>query len=262
MGVMRKAESGVERAFQGMFGRRAKVNVKPVELAHKLVKEMEDGRVSALSRIYVPHEFTVYLCPQDWARYEPHQESLARQLQNHLLRHARNEGYSMRKPPVVRLQLDRDLKRGQFGIGAIGPELSPQVDDDWGLLPPAASAAAAPTGVVESVSFPFRTSASAEGQGLSDRVETLVCLRQGKRVQEFAKSRVLIGRAEEADFRVDDPNASRRHAVLLWDRGRLYLRDLGSTNGTYVNGRVVTSASVRFGDVISVGSTQITVECN
>ncbi len=98
MGVMRKAESGVERAFQGMFGRRAKVNVKPVELAHKLVKEMEDGRVSALSRIYVPHEFTVYLCPQDWARYEPHQESLARQLQNHLLRHARNEGYSMRKP--------------------------------------------------------------------------------------------------------------------------------------------------------------------
>ncbi len=264
MGVMRKAESGVERAFQGMFGRRSSVNVKPVELAHKLVKEMEDGRVAALSRVYVPHEFVVYLCPRDWVRYEPHQEALARQLQNHLLQHARKEGYSMHAAPAVRLKPDRDLKQGQFGIGVgrLGP-LPP--DHGGNHSPRVAPVSAVPTRAMEPVSAPPDSQApeyrGALG-GMGREPEARVSLRQGRRVQEYSRSRVLIGRADEVDFRVDDPNVSRRHAVLLWDRGRLYVRDLGSTNGTYLNGRVVTSAPVRFGDVISVGSTQITVESN
>lgn len=261
MGLMRRAESGVERAFQSMFGRKSKVNVRPVELAWKLVKEMEEGRVSALSREYVPHEYDVYLCPRDWERYEPHQESLERQLQNHLLQHARKEGYSMRAAPVVRLQVDRDLRPGQFGIGVA--KLGPLPPDEPAAREEGSSSAPSPA------TLPTRTMPSAiAGDGafaLGSRMaqETVrVTLRQGRRAQEFDSPRVLIGRAEEVDFRVDDPNVSRRHAVLLWDRGRLYLRDLGSTNGTYLNGRLVSSAVVRPGDVISIGATQLTVEAD
>ena len=71
-----------------------------------------------------------------------------------------------------------------------------------------------------------------------------------------------VGRSSECDIVLNDHRASRHHADFRWNGGEWEIRDRGSTNGTYVNGRVVTSASVRFGDVISVGSTQITVECN
>lgn len=259
MGVMRKAESGVERAFQGMFGRKAKVNVKPVELAWKLVKEMGDARVSSFSRVYVPHEYSIFLCPQDWARYGQHQESLARQLQNHLLQHARKEGYSMQAAPVVRLELDQDLKQGQFGIGVerLGP-LAPMAEHVEVASPVRSSTT--PAHAEEAVRVEPPAPVSFAGRSLGAEAGARVFLRQGRRVQEFSVPRVLIGRADEADYRVDDPNVSRRHAVLFWDRGRLYLRDLGSTNGTYLNGRQVSSAPIRPGDVISMGATQLTVE--
>lgn len=264
MGVMRKAESGVERAFQGMFGRKAKVNVRPVELAWKLVKEMEDARVSSLSRVFVPHGYTVYLCSQDWTRYESHQDSLVRQLQNHLLQHARKKGYSMQSAPVVRLQCDQDLKQGQFGIGVegLGP-LAPaeeHAEPSQPELHPDSSSSAIAADRVSAVSSASSASWSVGTHSTDASLGTSLFLRQGKRVQEFSVARVLIGRADEADFRLDDPNVSRRHAVLFWDRGRLYLRDLGSTNGTYLNGRKVSSVLVRPGDVIAMGATQLTVE--
>ena len=68
----------------------------------------------------------------------------------------------------------------------------------------------------------------------------------------------VIGRAAEADIVVTDHSVSRKHAVLALAAGRARLRDLGSVNGTRVNGQRVTEPlDLRVGDVISVGSVQI-----
>lgn len=279
MGLMRKAESRLDRAFQGMFRKRGSVNVRPVELAWKLVKEMEDNKFPSASRVFVPHEYTVYLCPSDYTRFQPYEESLVRQLQNHLLHHARKNAFSMLSAPVVIVEKDAELRSGEFGIGTgkvVLPWVAPQVGSELpragrtggGVVP--AQAGQAPrasegraTGLSPSVAASPNQPASAVALGAGERpapASGLVVLKRGRYSQEFRSPRVVLGRGSEADYRIEDPNVSRRHAVIAWENGRLYLRDLGSTNGTFLNGRTVNSASVRSGDVITLGESQITVE--
>lgn len=279
MGLMRKAESRLDRAFQGMFRKRANVSVRPVELAWKLVKEMEDNKLPSASRVFVPHEYTVYLCPSDYNRFQPYEESLVRQLQNHLLQHARKNAFSMLGAPAVIVEKDADLRSGEFGIGtgkAVPAEVAAQVEID---LPRAArigggaapiqaghAAQASPARLADpsrSAAAPPHQRASMPAPSPTDQpgaASGLVVLKRGRYSQEFRAARVVLGRGSEADYRLDDPNVSRRHAVVAWENGRPYLRDLGSTNGTLLNGRTVNSATLRSGDVITLGESQITVE--
>ena len=69
MSVLRSIESKLESLFEGVFGRAFRTNVQPVELARKLVKEMDDHRNVSVSRVYVPNEYTVYLAPADRAQF-------------------------------------------------------------------------------------------------------------------------------------------------------------------------------------------------
>ncbi len=68
----------------------------------------------------------------------------------------------------------------------------------------------------------------------------------------------VIGRSSASDFVVDDPNVSRRHVEIRPDGDTWTLRDLGSTNGTELNGRRVERARLEDGDEITVGTTRIT----
>ncbi|HZJ03788.1 MAG TPA: DUF3662 domain-containing protein, partial [Thermoleophilia bacterium] len=115
---MRKTESRVQRAFEGIFGRTFKGFVQPVELAQKLVKEMEEGRFESLSRTYAPNRFIVYLCRRDREHFRSHEASLTKELESHLLQHARSQKYDLTGPPEVVIASDDDLKLGFFGIRA------------------------------------------------------------------------------------------------------------------------------------------------
>ncbi len=74
---------------------------------------------------------------------------------------------------------------------------------------------------------------------------------------DIADNRVLIGRAEGSDVRIDHPEVSRRHAVLFRSAGRAWIQDAGSANGTRVNGRPLSASAVslRPGDDVSLGPT-------
>jgi pSer/pThr/pTyr-binding forkhead associated (FHA) protein len=69
--------------------------------------------------------------------------------------------------------------------------------------------------------------------------------------------RVVLGRSRECDIRVEDGNVSRRHAELVQEGATYWLVDLGSTNGTELNGETVQRAKLRDGDRITIGSTDI-----
>jgi hypothetical protein len=69
-----------------------------------------------------------------------------------------------------------------------------------------------------------------------------------------------IGRSEEADISIDDPYASEFHARVGYQDGKVLVHDLGSTNGTYVNGRRVTAPiAVSKGDTVQIGKTILEV---
>src|SRR2546430_17454470 len=115
MSVLRNIEDKIESLFEGVFGRAFRTNVQPVELARKLVKEMEDHRVISVSRLYVPNEYTVYLSPQDREQFASYEESLLGELQEYLAENARREKYVKLSPPQVLIGTYKDLEVGEIG---------------------------------------------------------------------------------------------------------------------------------------------------
>src|SRR5580693_8567532 len=99
MTVLRSIETKLESLFEGLFGRAFRSNVQPVELARKLVKEMDEHRSVSVSRVYVPNEYTVYLSPVDRDQFAGYEDQLCEELQDYLAEHARRERYVLLSPP-------------------------------------------------------------------------------------------------------------------------------------------------------------------
>ena len=250
MTVLRNIEAKIESLFEGVFGRAFRTNVQPVELARKLVKEMEDHRVISVSRMYVPNEYTVYLSPGDREQFESYEESLVGELQDYLAENARREKYVLLSPPKVLIETDADLEVGEFGIatrmaqagGAVAPDEAPAP-----ALEPGAT-------MVYKPKQPETEAVSVEELGLEREVATLSW--DGQR-HELTKRRAVIGRSKDCDVQVADANVSRRHAEVRQEGAAHWLVDLDSTNGTEINGRRLKRAKLRPGDTIRVGSTEL-----
>ena len=81
------------------------------------------------------------------------------------------------------------------------------------------------------------------------------------RTYALASARLLIGRESSCDIALPEINVSRTHAELRFEpQGAWSLTDLGSTNGTFVNGREISSHLLREGDRITVGMTSLVFE--
>ena len=253
MSVLRNIEDKIESLFEGVFGRAFRTNVQPVELARKLVKEMEDHRVISVSRLYVPNEYTVYLSPADREQFANYEESLLGELQDYLAENARREKYVLLSPPRVLMETDEDLEVGEFGIATRMAQGGPEPAPDEAPAPEVGPGAT----MVYKPKQPDTQAVSAEELGLERKVATLSW--DGRR-HEIEKRRVVIGRSKDCDIQVADPNVSRRHAEVRQEGAAHWVVDLDSTNGTEVNGRRLKRAKLRPGDTITVGSTELVFE--
>ena len=257
MSVLRTIESKIEGLFEGVFGRAFRTHVQPVELARKLAKEMDEHRSVSVSRVYVPNEYTVYLSPADRAQFASYEGSLVGELQEYLVEHARREGYAMLTPPRVIVTTDGDLAVGEFGIAARIAESA-----DAALPPVAAPIPASPAPALPEpppATMIYRPEAPlADDDPPPEAVREQVTLTLEGRVIPITTSRVVLGRSRECDVRLDDVNASRRHCEVVQDAPTSWsVVDLGSTNGTELNGRRIDRAQLADGDRITVGSTDI-----
>src|SRR4051794_16971386 len=118
MSVLRNLESKLAGLVEGTFSRAFKSEVRPVEIARKLAREMEQHKVTSLSRTYAPNEYVVWLSPQDREQFEGHEAELRRELSGYLLEHARRERIARLTRPKIRFETDDDLRLGEFGIQA------------------------------------------------------------------------------------------------------------------------------------------------
>ena len=252
MSVLRSIEQKIEGLFEGVFGRAFRTHVQPVELARKLVKEMEDHKVVSVSRVYVPNEYTVYLAPDDREQFATYEASLQAELQEYLAENARREGYALLSSPRVLLESDDDLAMGEFGIATrmVQPERRARdVEAPAGQPEPAATMIyrpKTPPGATEA--------ADAAELGVERDVAWLEV--NGER-RELTQRRVVVGRSKDTDIQVPDPNISRRHAEIRQEGATYWIVDLDSTNGLEVNGRRLKRAKLADGDRITIGSTEI-----
>ncbi len=254
MSVFRTIESKIEGLFEGVFGRAFRTHVQPIELARKLAKEMDDHRTVSVSRVYVPNEYTIYLSPDDRQQFAGYEESLVGELQEYLGEHARRERYALLTAPDVLVTTDSDLAVGEFGIATRlvaadggAPEL-PETPPELPVGEPGQTMiyrAPAPVPGADDEAPP----APAEPE--------VVTLTVAGRKQEVTEPRLVLGRSRGCDVYVNDLNVSRRHAELRQEGATYWVVDLGSTNGTLVNGKRVERERLRDGDRITLGSTEI-----
>lgn len=240
MSVLRNLESKLAGLVEGTFGRVFRAEVRPEELARRLAREMDAHRTVSLSRTYAPHQYVVYLSPDDRARFAGIEAEVAQELSGYLLEHARAERLALAATPTIELQTDERLGLGEFGIEARMAQVADAPE------PPAADA-----GHTMVVSASERTRERRE----EARVGRAILAAEGKRFV-IDPAGATLGRSRECDVVLADSNVSRRHArIALGSDGVWTVEDLGSTNGVQVNGvRAHGPAALQPGDRIDLGT--------
>ncbi len=248
MNLFRNFEARLQSLFEGTFNRAFSSEVQPVELARTLVKEMDSHKTASVSRVYVPNEYTVHLSEQDREKLEGYERSLEQELSGYLLEHARRRGYDLLTRPEVRFNTDGRLRLGEFGIEAR-------------LVKPPAREGERPRQAEESHTMIYQAPPREPSPPQPPRQEAqhslpMAVVELEGRTRMIEGPRAVIGRADDVECTVRDPNVSRRHAELRQRAsGQWEIIDLNSTNGIKVNGRRTTSSALQDGDQVTVGTT-------
>jgi hypothetical protein len=210
---------------EGFFATAFRSGLQPVELAKRILREMDAGKSVGVKEVWAPNHFVFTLSAEDAERFQQAEGALVGELKQVVRDAAAERGWGLVGPPEVEFRTDDSLGRGQFGCEATLVEGEPEP-------------ALAPSGT--------------GGEA------AIVLLEEGHeaRTYQLHKQSVAIGRLPECDIVISDPGASRRHATITHEDGGEYvLTDLGSTNGTIVNEEPVGEHVLSDGDRITIGNT-------
>ena len=249
MSVLKSLETKIAGLVEGAFARAFRSEVRPVEIARKLAREMDEHRTVSVSRTYVPNEYAVYLSPQDRERFGDYEDALLRELAGYLLEHARTEKLALLSRPKVEFRTDEVLSLGEFGIQAR-------------LVRPPVDAEAQPSQGQSGNTMVYR--AQREPEPLDEHVPAqlrrAMVIVDGKRMVVGAEGAVL-GRSRDCDIVLADANVSRHHAEIRPSADGWTIADMGSTNGVAINGRKVAHpAPLRTGDEVELGTSTLRFE--
>jgi hypothetical protein len=250
MTVLRSLESKLAGLVEGTFSRAFRSEVRPVEIARKLAREMEEHKASSVSRTYVPNEYRVFLSRRDRQRFADYEDALADELSGYLLEHARRERLDLLSRPVITFETDNRLGLGEFGIQTrvVRP---PQHPED--------APAAEESGRTMIYSAAGRVVEPLEERARTHNQSALLML-DGKRLV-VGPTGVTVGRSRQCEVVLSDPNVSRQHAEIRPRGGGWMLNDLGSTNGSTLNGRRIDGPEMlKPGDEIEVGTSVMRFE--
>jgi hypothetical protein len=224
MGVLRNFETRLERGIEGFFKAAFRSGLQPIEIAKRILREMEVAKTVGVKEIWVPNRYTLTVSPADRERFASMEGALIRELENVVSEGARENRYGLVARPEVVFDTDEGLKKGDLIVSA---ELSEAPGPSTGESP-----AAAPEGP-----------------------EARLVLEDGKDEWPLKGERAVIGRMSGSEVEIQDPGASRRHAEIRRDGEDFIVVDLGSTNGTLLNDSPVTESALENGDRITIGRT-------
>jgi hypothetical protein len=247
MSVLKSLESKLAGLVEGTFSRAFKSEVRPVEIARKLARELDEHKVVSVSRTYVPNEYTVWLSSRDREQFRGYEDDLRDELSAYLLEHARRERVAFLTRPEISFETDDRLRLGEFGIQArlVQPEGDRAVRGEAGHTSVYSTA--------KRIAEPLAEATEAR--------RTRAQLRHDGRAVVLGNGGAVLGRSKDCDVVVADENVSRRHAEVRTTGSTWTVRDLGSTNGVKINGHRIEGAQpLRHGDVIRLGLSEITFE--
>jgi hypothetical protein len=246
MGILSRLEAILERVFEGPAGRLG-ATIQPVSLAKRIERAMDTSKTFGDDGVIVPNQYVLHLSPQDFAGFESYRGSLEDDLAHGVLARARRERYTLVARPRVRIVADGGVPRGDIRVAAnVVDEEGSRIRTDTPL--PASS---------DTMVF-ARPGGDAASPDSARRAYLLVRTDGAPSVQfDLGGPLISIGRASDNDVIVDDPLVSRHHCQLKLQHGAYSFADLGSRNGSFVNGQPVNEVALGPGDLIRIGSTEI-----
>jgi hypothetical protein len=220
VGVLDNFEKKLDRLVNGAFAKAFKSEVQPVEIAANLQRELDDrATIVSRSRTVVPNVFQVELSTSDFQRLSAFEHTVSDELATLVRDYAAEQRYAFVGAVEVTLAEEAGLTTGVFRIRS---EVRPGPTDT--------------PGQVDVTGQPHL-----EVDGITYALHAVT----------------RLGRGTDVDIRIDDPGVSRHHAEIVLGT-EVVLRDLGSTNGTLVNGRLVSTTVLPDGAHIQLGSTNLT----
>jgi FHA domain-containing protein len=253
LGILKNIEKRMESLVEGVFGRAFRRQIHPVEIAKGLTKQMDEGRMVSISRTYAPNDFTVHLSKEDTEAIQAYQDALKDELIQYASTHAENKDYHLMTPPRIRFETEESLRFGEFGItakltGGEGPREKGAPQDTSGQTrifrtEEAVGARGQGTSAI--------SAEEAKRHGLAREVVELVT--KDKNYPLEGHGPWTIGRSQENDIVISDPNVSRRHARLSRADNGFVVEDLGSTNGTLLDGAPIDRERIESGDELTFG---------
>ncbi len=249
---MSRPLAALERFFERIFERPAArlfgTRVEPVQVRHRLERAMDAAPRGPGGT--TPGRYLVRVNPGDLAGLGDAVPSFVASL----VAHARGRGYRLPGRPVIELAGDPSVAPGDFEVqpvaaAAVGGSPAPQGGA------PGPSPADLQAGAPPEATMVFEAPVS--------RVPRVVLLvetpGQPVRAYPVRAASIRLGRGPENDLDLADTRVSRAHGLLSARQGGLVYSDLGSTNGSFVNGSRVAEVALGPGDVLRVGDTTITV---
>ena len=220
--------------------------IRPIEMGRRLLGVV-DAQVADDTKA-IPHAYTVVLHPDDRAAFSEVETELVRELAEVVTQHSERESYRLAEPAVVVLRDDNDAKRGSITV-----------------LPSLVSAkqpvtATTPNSTDRDEAVMVQPIAASMSTPVAGAITSAIVLEDGTR-HVLDTERVTIGRQSGCTITIRDTNVSREHAQLRRRPNGWTIRDLGSTNGTKLNGvRVEGEQMLANGDVIMLGAMKVTFE--
>ena len=285
---LQSVEQALERMVENVFSRSSRTTLRPVELGRRLLRDIDDHRsVDVKGRRIVPNAFTFYLSPADHAGFADIDTALRHELTEAAREYARDEGYHFVGPVSIAFEVDNNLKPGRFGIfshlreAPLAAPAAPVAPDAAPVPAPADQAPVAPVtppAPIAPPAVPAATEMPLPGFSITPAIDdapvpaaaapvlhsapATIVLPSGQRLAVTAHA-ITIGRLPECTIVLNDPNTSRRHAEIRRGLQGTTVVDLGSTNGTKVNGQRITGEhTLAAGDIITVGNTHLRFEAS
>ncbi len=248
MSVLQRFEKRLEGLVEGAFAKVFKGVVHPVEILNAMQREAEAHKaILAGGRTLVPNRYVIDLSPYDHSRLAPYAAALAQELAQSQAEFIGEQAWTVYGDVIVEIERGEGLDTGMFRVtaevytgGEVAPVSAPGYD-------------AGPSG------YPAYDQGGGYGPPPGHGGGRNVRLVSGDgRTYPLQMGSTVIGRGDQANLRLPDVGISRRHARLDFDGGQVVLTDLGSTNGTMVNGQRVSAVALNPGDMIQLGTTTLT----
>jgi hypothetical protein len=253
--------AAVERFFERLFERPAarlfQARLEPVHLQRHLERTMEEKRRVEGQRTYVPSRYQINLNPADLAALEGYGGGLPTDLAESLHAHARQRRYLLRARPQVELQASRRIAAGDVVIEAEAPGVPGRTPR--GVAPQPSPGYAPSVGDRRPEAGPTAAYA-AHAPALPKAVVAVQSPGRPVTRVPVRSSTIRIGRAIDNDIVLPDERVSRHHGQISVRLGTLVYTDLGSTNGSFLNGSGVTEIALGPTDVLQLGGSSLTIE--